>query len=253
LVGTLVFRQSCTLPLRKAIIMKYLLCCVSVAAVVCGASRICAQSRNLELTMQDGRVTIIAHNVPLRDILAEWSRVGQTRIVNADKLEGPPLTLQLVNQTERDALDILLRSAAGYIAASRPADRPGKSNFDRITILASSRAPAATAVATAAAAPQPVASAPVPVYNADDDAPMIVAQPSAPHNVQQSAQQGSQLGGMQSAPRQPYAAVMPQGRAMNAQLEITQPKDILKGMAQSQAQPAASPLSLPRPGGVQIP
>jgi hypothetical protein len=234
--------------------MKYLLCCVSMAAVVCVASRISAQGRNLELTMHNGRVTIIARDVPLRDILQEWSRVGQTRIVNADKLDGPPLTLQLVNQSERDALDILLRSAAGYIAASRPADRPGPSSFDRITILASSHAPAGTAVAAAAAPPQPVASAPAPVYNADDDAPMPVAQPSAPHNVQQSAQQGSQqgspLGGMQSAPRQPYTAVMPQGRAMNAQLEITQPKDILKNMAQSQAQPAASPLSLPRPGGV---
>ena len=72
--------------------------------------------------MQNGRVTIIADNVPLRQILQEWARVGQTKIVNADKLAGPAhnVTLQLIDAPERDALDILLRSASGYIAAPRP-------------------------------------------------------------------------------------------------------------------------------------
>ena len=39
--------------------------------------------------MQNGRVTLIADNVPLRQILPEWARVGQTKIVNGDKLSGP--------------------------------------------------------------------------------------------------------------------------------------------------------------------
>ena len=70
--------------------------------------------------MQNGRVTIIADNVPLRQILQEWARVGQTKIVNADKLTGPTSRCSWSNAPERDALDILLRSASGYIAAPRP-------------------------------------------------------------------------------------------------------------------------------------
>lgn len=134
--------------------MKHLLCSVLVAAVAGGAaSSVQAQTQSLQLTMKDGRVTILARDVPLRALLDEWSRVGQTLIVNADKLTGPRVTLQLVDTTERNALDILLRSAAGYIAAPRPGHRPGPSAYDRITILATSRPPAVTA---AAASRQPV-------------------------------------------------------------------------------------------------
>ena len=78
-------------------------------------------------------------------ILREWARVGQTTIVNADKLGGPTITLQLVNALEKDALDILLRSASGYIAAPRPVPVASAAFYDRVTILATSRAPAATA------------------------------------------------------------------------------------------------------------
>jgi hypothetical protein len=103
-----------------------------------------ADAGELKLSMADGRVTLIADDVPLRQILAEWARVGQTRIVNADKLVGPPVTLQLVDQPEGVVLEILLRSAAGYMAAPRPAGTPGTSVYDRIMILATSRAPAVT-------------------------------------------------------------------------------------------------------------
>ena len=99
----------------------------------------------LKLSMQNGRVTIIADNVPLRQILQEWARVGQTTIVNADKMTGPAITLQLVDAPERDALDILLRSASGYIAAPRPVPLANAAFYDRVTIMATSRAPAAAA------------------------------------------------------------------------------------------------------------
>src|SRR5262245_26132939 len=78
-----------------------------------------ASAAELTLTMQDGRVTIVADNVPLRQILQEWARVGQTQIVNIDKLAGQTVSLQIINATEREALDVLLRSANGYIAAPR--------------------------------------------------------------------------------------------------------------------------------------
>jgi hypothetical protein len=103
-----------------------------------------AAAGDLRLTIADGRVTLIAHDVPVRDILAEWARVGQTRIVNGEKLIGAPVTLQLENVPEAQALDTLLRSASGYILAPRSAETPGPSLYDRIMILATSRPPAAT-------------------------------------------------------------------------------------------------------------
>src|SRR6266540_6397885 len=96
-----------------------LLRCAFGAALACGLAGP-ASAGDLKLSMQDGRVTLIADNVPLRQILQEWARIGQTKIVNADKMSGPAISLQLINAPERDVLDILLRSASGYIAAPRP-------------------------------------------------------------------------------------------------------------------------------------
>jgi hypothetical protein len=128
--------------------------------------------------MANGRVTLIADNVPLRQILQEWARVGQTNIVNADKLVSPMMTLQLVDKPEREVLDILLRSAAGYIAAPRPAAVTNAAIFDRVTIMATSRAPAATATVTQSVPtfqrpPQPVD---------DNDEPINVTVPPQPQN-----------------------------------------------------------------------
>src|SRR4051812_46858630 len=126
---------------------KTILRCALVAALGWGLSAP-AEAGDLRLTMQNGRVTLIADNVPLRQILQEWARVGQATILNADKLTGPALTLQIVDAPERDVLDIVLRSAAGYIAAPRPMIVAGASVYDRVTIMATSRAPAATAVSS---------------------------------------------------------------------------------------------------------
>src|SRR5215211_272057 len=114
------------------------------AALVLGVS-LPAAAGELTLSMQNGRVTIVADNVPLRQILQEWARIGQTKIVNAEKLSGPNVTLQLTDAPEKEALDILLRSASGYIAAPRPVPIANAAFYDRVTIMATSRAPAATA------------------------------------------------------------------------------------------------------------
>ena len=87
--------------------------------------------------------------MPLRQILAEWARVGQTTIVNGDKLTGPPITLQLVDRPEREVLEVLLRSASGYIAAQRQVSLAGASVFESVMILPTSRGP----VGVAASAP----------------------------------------------------------------------------------------------------
>lgn len=105
-----------------------------------------ASAGSLTLTMHDGRVTLIAQDVPVRQILSEWARVGQTKIVNADQVFGPNVTMQLVDVPERDALDTVLRSVSGYIAAPRPVALANASLYDRVTIMATSHAPAVSAV-----------------------------------------------------------------------------------------------------------
>jgi hypothetical protein len=125
---------------------------LAIAAAVLGSS-FPAAAQTLKLTMGNGRVTLVAHEVPLRQVLDEWARIGNTRIVNGDKLFGPPVTLELIDVPEGRALDLVLRQAAGYMAAPRPVGVAGVSVYDRIMILPTSKAPATTA--SAAVAPPP--------------------------------------------------------------------------------------------------
>ena len=106
----------------------------------------------VQLTIRDGLVTLEAKDATLREILAEWARVGQTRVVNGESVAGGPLTLQLTDVPERRALDTLLRSAAGFIAAPRPVLQPSLSTYDRIVLMPGVR-PAAVPGAAQAASP----------------------------------------------------------------------------------------------------
>src|SRR5689334_18259953 len=74
-----------------------------------------ASAQQVQLTINNGRVTLMARDATLRQILTEWSRVGQTKIVNLERIPGGPLTLQLVDMPEDQALDVLLRSLSGYV------------------------------------------------------------------------------------------------------------------------------------------
>ena len=110
------------------------------------AESVSAQS--LTLDFHDGLVTLEATSVPVRTILTEWGKRGGTKIVGADRLAGAPLTVKLTNVSETRALDIVLRNAAGYMAAPRLAGT-GPSMYDRILIMATTSAPPPTAARTA--------------------------------------------------------------------------------------------------------
>jgi len=100
-------------------------------------------AQQLKLEIKDGRVNLDATSVPVRQILAEWARVGTTRMVGAEKVTGAPVTLKLVDMPERQALDLILRNVAGYMAAPRPlAAAHGASVYDRVVIMATSSSPA---------------------------------------------------------------------------------------------------------------
>src|SRR5688572_10510181 len=111
--------------------------------------------QTVKLQFNGGQVTLSAQNAPVRLILAEWAKLGGATIVNGDRVAGPPVTLELAGVPERQALDIVLRSVAGYIVAPRPAGSTGASTFDRIVILPTSVAPRNPAPAAAAAGPRP--------------------------------------------------------------------------------------------------
>ena len=127
----------------------------------------------LKLTIRNGLVTLIAEDVPLSAIMAEWSRLGQTQIVNGDKI-STPVSLQIVDVPERRALDILLRPVSGYMVAERPAVLAGASVFDRIMILPTSRPPANTGPINSPPpmfVPRPVPIQP-PMPEPDEEQPM---------------------------------------------------------------------------------
>lgn len=130
-----------------------------------------AVAGELSVKIANGRATVIAKDVPVRQILAEWARVGDTKVVNGEKVTGGPVTIELVDVPEKEALDILLRSAAGYITAPRPANVAGASQFDRVLVLATSRPPAATAVTPTFGARPAVALPPQPPPDDDDGEP----------------------------------------------------------------------------------
>ena len=117
-----------------------------LAVLVAAATPPLAGAGEFELTIQQGRVTLVAQDAPIQDILAEWARIGQTKIVNGERLAGSPLTLQLIDVPEEQALETLLRSASGYVVAPRATPIPGASRFDRIFILVSSGRPSTRAV-----------------------------------------------------------------------------------------------------------
>ncbi len=119
--------------------MRALLALTAVLALAASAG-----AQQLTLSFQDGLVSIRATDVPVRTILSEWSRLGGTEVVNAEKVAGAPITIQLDDVPEARALEIILRNVAGYMTAPRRAAN-GASLYDRILVMPTSSAPAPAA------------------------------------------------------------------------------------------------------------
>ena len=135
-----------------------------VALLAAGATSAAAQGVTLEF-QGSGKVRLVAQNVSVSQILAEWSRRGRTTIVNGERVPGPPVTLELENVSEQEALDIVLRSVSGYLVAARETAISGASAYDRIYILPTSSRPT---TAAPSAAPQQALQVP---DDSDDDQP----------------------------------------------------------------------------------
>jgi hypothetical protein len=163
--------------------MKALQVALAAAVTLCLSSSAFA---DVKLTIQNGRVSLVAKDATVRQILTEWARVGQTKIVNVERIPGGPQTIELTNVSESEALEILLRSISGYMVAPRAtAQAANLSQFDRIVVMPTTAPPRPAVAAAAAPVGQPVFQQQIPQPTVDDDVDderpaQAVAVPGAP-------------------------------------------------------------------------
>ena len=147
---------------------------LAIGAALVGCATVA--SADVRLTMRGGRVTLVAKDATIRQILTEWARVGQTKIVNVERVPGGPVTLELTDVPEQQALDVLLRAISGYVAAPRAGATVNASVFDRIIVMPTSVAPSSPASPAPASFAQPTISQrpPMPEDDQGDDRPPTV-------------------------------------------------------------------------------
>ncbi len=128
-------------------------------------------ARKLQVSFANGRVTVIAANVTLREILAEWSRQGGTRFIDADKVTGGPVSFEFRDRPEAEVLTSLLRPLPGYgIGGTRNA--PTGSRIATVSLLAvRTTTPSSSGFV---APPAPTTTMP------DDELPPVMPRPQAP-------------------------------------------------------------------------
>jgi hypothetical protein len=200
---------------------------IGVAAWLAVAS---TASAEVQLTMQNGRVSLVAKDATVRQILTEWARVGETKIVNLERVPGGPITLELNNVTEAQALEVLLRALSGYITAPRPVDVANLSHFDRIIIMPTLAAARPASVSAPPVFQQTPQFTPPPV--ADDDADDQRPAPNVP---------------VPGAPRGPVFNTFPPPQTANPPM----PQQAPAGQQTPSGQPSPTPVA--PYGGVAVP
>ena len=248
--------------------MKTSICVTALFAVLAGSSR--AEAQHVRLELQNGVVTLDAQNVTVRQILAEWAKVGGAKIVNGEKVVGGPVTLQLKGVPERQALDTILRSVSGYMLAPRSVASAGVSGFDRILIMPTSSAPRAAMPAGAAPPPFQPRPQPVPmpepvetdvVQDDDHDGEGEEGEvdPGGPESDEESdADQPQPQPGMNPPFQRPPAFPNPMGGGQvqrftpQSPFPGVAPQPIQNDEAEPPAQPTTGPLNVP-PGASSTP
>ncbi len=145
-----------------------------LVAVVMAWCAVSTAHADIQFSIRDGRVVLVANDATIADIMAEWAKIGRTKIVNADKLPKDVVTLELRNVSERQVLDILLRTTSGFIAALRDVGDPNASLFDRIIIMPPSAPPPTLNAGAAPQNPRPRAPA-MPVQEQEPPPPQLQA------------------------------------------------------------------------------
>lgn len=147
----------------------------TITAFVATATWLAAASSafaDVQVTIHDGLISIVAKNATVRQILTEWARVGRITVVNIERISGGPTSIELTNVSEEHALDVVLRSVSGYLASPRATAPPANlSRFERVVVMPASAAPRAAASGPAAPFERPTFQQPPPVQQttAPDD------------------------------------------------------------------------------------
>jgi hypothetical protein len=212
-----------------------------------------ADAGTLRMEFSDGYVTISAADVPLRQVLNEWARLGQTRVVNGEKVGGPLVTLELAHVPEKQALETLLRNVPGYLAAPRPTAIPGGSQFDRIVVMAGTVNPPAPAAAPPPPSPPPSQPAQMPADVDDQDQPVDGSEPNGagePEQPEQAPQQTPQAMPQPGVQPMPQPGIQPMPPNPNPQGQNEQDGERPAGPAPV---PAAGAIVAPRPGQLPVP
>lgn len=213
----------------------------------------------VRVTFAKGRVTVIAVDATLGDILREWARAGGSRFTNIEKIPvRERVTIRLENETELRALDVLLRPLAGYAVTARAEGAAGLSAIDRVLIMPALSRPMIYGQATSSPAnaltsdsqqqQRQILGPPVP----DDDGPTRREVPPPPMNAGAPPPQGlsSPLG--QASPLQGQTQTVPGLGVVTS----SQPGAVIPNQNpnpnQNTARPGGRPgitPTQPRPGG----
>jgi hypothetical protein len=143
---------------------------VLICLTVIGAGSASVAPASVQLAIREGRVWIKADRATMDEILREWARIGGTQIVSVNPLPVAPLTVQLEGVSELEALEVITRSAGGFMTVSRPPEVVGQpaslSAFSRVVVVASvgSTARRESPAGPATAPYVPPAPLPAPVY-----------------------------------------------------------------------------------------
>jgi hypothetical protein len=180
--------------------------------------------RQLELSFdQQGRVTLVANNVTLREILAEWARRGGTTILNLDKLASAPIEypIRFENAPEMEVMMSLLRGVAGKAYVPREVGSAGASRLAIVHLTPTSNASGSV---VAAPAMPPVQA--TPTRGAPEDEIPPVPRPPVGQGVpapgQPGVQQNMQQGYQQHVPRPGLpGSALPGGSALPQIVPIT--------------------------------
>lgn len=216
-----------------------------------------AGAQQLKVSFDNGLVSVDATSVPVRQILNEWAKLGGTKVVGVERITGAPLTIKLIDVPESRALEVILRSVAGYMAAPR-ASGTGASMYDRILVMATSAAPAAASPAPRPTTPnQGIAGTqrfvpPRQQSQAEDDAneeddpnppnPPVFTFPQQPGMVQPGMVQPGQFPNMPANAGQPMI-VNPANGGQNITINPAQPAGY----------PTTMPIGSPTPGMINMP
>ena len=183
---------------------------------------------DVRLSFSDGHVSIVAKDATVGQILTEWAKIGQTKVVNVERMPRAPLSIELENVSEERALEVMFRELSGYMAAPRAIAIPNASRFDRIIVVPASSARPGSAAPPAAKVSASVYQAPAPPQQ-----PSAYQAPASPQ--QSSAYQAS------ASPQQPAAFEPPPPADDTANDAGDEPASATVGVAIS-TQPSGGPV-----------